>query len=573
MSKSSYAQGLSLVGDKEAVTLYLGWTHQFQFAGYYMAKEKGYYDELGLDVTFDTREIYDNISIVAKGGPNYGISTAGRLLASAEYDKLVALAVIFQQSPVALLTLKSSGINSLSDLEGKTIAAGSELQTMLLSAGVDLTTVKINGYTTGFNNLLDGSYDAVSYYVTDHGSKLPGSDSVLYNVFRPIEFGVQFYGESLYTNREELSNNRERAQNMLAASLKGWEYAIAHDEETIDLIFSKYYAGLSREELQEEADITVRSLILPFFHDLGDMQVSKWQRMLDLLISVGVVSEPRELDGFLYNDKEANVVELRKMLYWFGLVIGLILLAVLMLVLYNWQLKRAVIARTYSLQKTNRELDSFVYSVSHDIRSPLSSIQGIINLMKLDPENNEKYISLIKSSVDRLESFTGDILDYSRNSRSELKFNDVNVDSVIEKSTQDLMFLDENKRVEFIKKIKLPETFKTDEWRLEVILGNLISNSIKYVDTDKGDPFVAIEAFYSDRGLHLIIEDNGIGIEDKHLESIFDMFYRATEASTGSGLGLYIVNETVKQLNGKIHLDSKFGRGTKVEIILPKINK
>lgn len=567
------AQNIGNIGEPEVVTIYLGWSHQFQFAGYYVAKEKGFYDDLGLDVTLNADKFQDQLSKITDSEAGYAVSTAGTLLSHPKIKQLTALAVLFQQSPVALVTLKTSGINSLLELEGKTVVAGAETKAMLSSAGVDLKEVNFVHSSTDFKNLISGECDAVTYYITDNSSKLPGRDSLLFNTFRPMEYGIRFYGECLSTSRQEVENNPERVQKVLEATIKGWEYAIENTEEVVDLIFERYYSGFSRQELLFESEITIHSLILPVFYDVGDMQQSKWQQMADVLFTLGVVSSPLDLKGFMYSPAVSAQANFDRILRISGLVLAVLGLALLFLLLYNWQLKRAVRTRTTSLEKTNRALDSFVYSVSHDIRSPLSSIKGIVNLMRLDPPGMDKYIELVESSVNRLENFTGDILAYSRNSRSDINLSVVDVTSIIEKSINGIKFLDDKNNITFIKEFKLNGTFTTDAWRLEVIVGNLISNAVKYSDLSKESSFVRIRAAIDKQWLDIVIEDNGIGIAENHMDKIYDMFYRATESSTGSGLGLYIVNETVEFLNGKIEIESKLHGGTKVRIKLPDLAK
>jgi signal transduction histidine kinase len=565
------AQRLGGLEGNDDITIYLGWTPQFQFAGYYAAKEKGFYQDLGLNVTLNNEKSYVDLAAIANSEGFYGVGTAGMLLTSDQFDGLAVIAAFFQLSPVTLITLKSSNINTLHDLEGKDIIAGTELKAMLLSAGVDLESINIHGYTTDFENLINGKYDAVTYFITDHASKLPGKDSLKFTTFRPIEYGVNFYGESLFTSRREIENNPERVEKVLQATIKGWKYAIQNQEEVVDIIYENYYAGLTRDELSDEAEITIHSLIQPFFYDIGDMQFSKWQRMAELLFTLGLIAEPLNLQGFIYSRESEAEARVQRIIKISALGVAVAAVISLILLLYNRQLKKAVATRTASLVKTNRELDSFVYSVSHDIRSPLSSMQGIINLMRLDPGGMDKYIQLLETSVDRLDTFTGDILDYSRNSRSDLSFKEVDVALVVEKAIADLKFLDEKNDVTFIKEFKLDKVFHTDEWRLEVILGNLISNAIKYSDSDKDTSFVRIRATTDKKGLGLFIEDNGIGIAEKHMDKLYDMFYRATENSRGSGLGLYIVNETIGLLKGKIEIKSVQGEGTQIDIFLPDL--
>ncbi len=553
--------------DENSVSIFLGWTSQFQFAGYYAALEKGYYSELGLDVTLIPQANENGIKMVSDGTYTYGLAPGARLLSHDAFEKISVLAAIFQQSPVSLLTLKESNINTLKDLEGKKIAGGAELRAMLTIAGVNMDLVEIPGVTTDFDSLTKGEYDAISYYITDHARKI-GEDSVLFKAYRPIEYGINFYGDCLFTSRSEVENNPARVENIIAATLKGWEYAIANPDEINKIIFDQYSKDWTMRELQIEAEITIHSLILPRFHDLGDMQRSKWEQTVEVLHSLGIVETKSDLRGFLYSPPGSDS-KTGKLLIILGSIVVAAGIILLFLLLYNKQLKTAVALRTTSLKKANLEMDKFVYSVSHDIRSPLFSIQGIINLMRADPNGSEEYVNLIEKSVKRLNSFTGDILTYSKNSRTDLHFSVVVVDQIIDKALESMKYLVEENEIKITTHYKLKEDFCTDEWRFEVIIGNLISNAIKYGDKLKVQPEIAIHAKTNRKWLDFEISDNGIGIGHEHLVKIFDMFYRATEGSQGSGLGLYIVKETVGMLKGSISLDSTLDVGTKIRIRIP----
>ena len=149
----------------------------------------------------------------------------------------------------------------------------------------------------------------------------------------------------------------------------------------------------------------------------------------------------------------------------------------------------------------------------------------------------------------------------------------VDINSLIEKSIEDLKYLDSNQSIRFIKKFEHNGSISLDEWRLKIILSNLISNSIKYSDPEKESPFVKIKTEVVNNELKIEFSDNGIGIEPQHLDKIYDMFYRATEESKGSGLGLYIVNETIKVMKGKINIESVPKEGTHIKLGIPISSK
>ncbi|HYF69028.1 MAG TPA: MASE1 domain-containing protein [Ohtaekwangia sp.] len=225
------------------------------------------------------------------------------------------------------------------------------------------------------------------------------------------------------------------------------------------------------------------------------------------------------------------------------------------------------------LSKRNTELDNFVYSVSHDLRAPIASVLGLINLAKKDTEPNMKnmYLEMINKSALQQDHFIKEILDQSRNSRLELKREEIYFKPLIEETFNQLGFATSTgKSVEKIIKIQQKNAFYSDRWRLKVILNNIISNAIRY--RNGRDPVINIDVVVEENTARLVIEDNGKGIDKEHLPNLCKMFYRATDDGAGSGLGLYIVKETMDKLQGKINIESTLGKGTTVSLNIPEID-
>jgi signal transduction histidine kinase len=223
------------------------------------------------------------------------------------------------------------------------------------------------------------------------------------------------------------------------------------------------------------------------------------------------------------------------------------------------------------LVKANEELDRFVYSASHDLRSPLATLTGLINLSKLEKDDTEKlkYLDLMNERIRAMDSFISEIIDYSRNSRVEVKKEDVNAKMFLESITNDLRYYAGKECIEIHWDIPEDLVIVTDLSRLKIIFSNLISNAIKYHDPAKEISWIRLKAEAAFQEIRIIVEDNGIGINNELKDSIFDMFYRAHEHSTGSGLGLYIVKETLAKLNGMITVESSEGKGSKFLVTLP----
>jgi signal transduction histidine kinase len=224
------------------------------------------------------------------------------------------------------------------------------------------------------------------------------------------------------------------------------------------------------------------------------------------------------------------------------------------------------------LSKRNTELDNFVYSVSHDLRAPIASVLGLINLARKDKDTSMKdmYLEMIHKSALQQDHFIREILDQSRNSRLEIKREEVFFEPLIDETFTQLKFATSTgKSVEKIISIKQERPFYCDRWRLKVILNNIISNAIRY--RNGRDPVIKVDVEIMGHLATLAIEDNGKGIEQEHLPNVYKMFYRATDDGAGSGLGLYIVKEAVDKLNGNITIDSTVGKGTRVQFQIPEM--
>ncbi len=238
---------------------------------------------------------------------------------------------------------------------------------------------------------------------------------------------------------------------------------------------------------------------------------------------------------------------------------------------------KALQSQNAELMKINKELDSFVYSVSHNLRAPLMSVLGLLDLAKHENQtstnNNglDQYFAMMETSIHKLDDTVKEILDYSRNARQNLTVEQIDLRKFIDDHFEKMQFMPGSNTI--TRKITVEETspFFSDSYRLSVIFNNLISNSIKYHDANKVSPYIRIAAVIMKDGVSIEFEDNGIGIEDRYVSKVFDMFFRGTERNKGAGLGLYIVREAVEKLNGKISIDSRVGEGTTFRLELPNL--
>jgi len=227
------------------------------------------------------------------------------------------------------------------------------------------------------------------------------------------------------------------------------------------------------------------------------------------------------------------------------------------------------------LRKINMELDNFVYSVSHNLRAPLMSVLGLVTIARMEEKRSEEssdhLFNMIEHSIHRLDDTLKEILDYSRNARTETSITEVHLGAIFNDTLERLRYLKGFDRIRKQIRIDSEVPIYSDIYRLSIIFQNLISNSIKYQDVEKMESFINVEADITENEIQIRFSDNGMGIREEYLPKMFSMFFRATERSEGAGLGLYIVKESVSKLGGEISLESTFNEGCTFNIRLPNI--
>jgi signal transduction histidine kinase len=258
-------------------------------------------------------------------------------------------------------------------------------------------------------------------------------------------------------------------------------------------------------------------------------------------------------------------------------------IAAVMVVYYlmraNLQVESKLTAKDLSLQQRNLELqaantalDKFFYSVSHDLRAPLTSMQGLIQLMRMSSDAGElkEYAQMLNGRAENLDAFIRKIGDYSKNSQMAIKADNISLRSLIRDNLENFRFYPHASSIRVMLEVPDQLMIQSDAFRLQEVFGNLISNAFKYYDSSKAS-FIRISSSQTGDTISVTIEDNGIGIREAELPRVFDMFYRANRSAPGTGLGLFIVQETLQKLHGKIEVTSQFGHGTTFRVHLPQL--
>jgi class 3 adenylate cyclase/ABC-type nitrate/sulfonate/bicarbonate transport system substrate-binding protein len=320
----------------DKVSLQLKWLHQFQFAGYYAALEQGFYRDAGLDV--EIREGGPNVDAmqaVQQGKADFGVCTTSILLAKPDDPRVVMLAVIFQHSPAIILVPSRAQITGLSDLKGHRLMdtpGSDDLVAMLKRAGVNYASVPRVQHNGDPRDLVDGKADAMVAYSTNEPFVLDQLGAP-YQTFSPRAYGFDFYGDGLCTSVAQIEAHPDRVRAFVAASLKGWEYALTHKEATADLILNQYSKRKTRDALLFEATQS-ESLIQPRLIRLGSQTTQRWQSIVDSYRDLGMLTEAILPDWLIYQSDRGTLAAWLK-----PAVIGLALAAGLVLL---WMLYRSI---------------------------------------------------------------------------------------------------------------------------------------------------------------------------------------------------------------------------------------
>jgi len=350
--------------DHGKISLQLKWKHQFQFAGYYMALEKGYYRDAGLAVSLiEASAEKQPIQQVLDQHNTYAITDTGALLARANGKPIKAIGAIFQHSPLALMVLKSSGINTLNDLRGKRIMLEKGYQGVdiraLLKVGAGLSAHDFIFQPSSFDlqDLIQGNTDAFSIYIMNEPKQM-ATQNIPYKIFYPKEYGVDFYGDILVTSDSEVEQHPERAEKFLRATALGWNYALEHVDEALDLILLKYNTQhLSRQHLQFEANAIIKLMetdLLP----IGYMNKYRWQQIVKIYANEGLMPANYPISDFIYQPVPSTIDWIKG--HAWQLSLSILLLLVLILGLFVLVLRKTVQLSVHKLSESEGNLRNLI---------------------------------------------------------------------------------------------------------------------------------------------------------------------------------------------------------------------
>lgn len=365
---------------EQKIRLQLKWFSSFQFAGYYMALEKGYYKEAGLDVTIIERNPQkNNIDQVVNGEAEYGVADSALLLYRAEGKPVQIMASIFQHSPLIFIAHKDSGIVSPYEMKGKRVSYQKGIDDAPLLAMMDQASIApadYKYYPLDFTNMafIRHEVDVMSAYSSDQPF-LMKELNIPITIINPLNYGIDFYGDNLFSTEKELTEHPERAKHFMEASIRGWHYALANPNETIAILRSKYNAQSSVEHLEYEAQIS-KKMIMPSMVDIGYSNPQRFYRIAEIYRAMNKANKAdldRALDGLIWNPYEKHQIDVRY--FYISLVLLTFIVAVtIILITISRKLKMMVIKRTRALEEQQMMTDKYVIISATDLKGTITYV-------------------------------------------------------------------------------------------------------------------------------------------------------------------------------------------------------
>jgi len=574
-----FLPGMAMAGN-ESITLQLKWNHQFQFAGYYAAIEQGYYREAGLDVHL--REAVfgkDPVQAVIHGEAEYGVGTSSLLLNRAGGAPVVVLGVVFQHSPFVLITHEA--VNDLHALLGKRIMLdinGSEVIAMLQRSGLSPDSYAHIEQTFDTVSWLQGDVDAMSAYITDEPYEL-SQRGIAYHIFNPVSFGVDFYGDNLFTTEQEILKHPQRVQAFRNASFKGWTYAMQHPDEMIQLITTKYHSQQPVAKLHYEAN-TMQSLLEHGFIPAGYMYAERWQSIVSTYQTLGLLPANFNLQGFIYHP-EVNFFD-RAWRWRREILAGMLILLLMIAATVMISLRKMVKQRTSELHdskmhadRANAEKSRFLAAVSHDMRQPMQAMRFYMDVLgaQLKQDKNQSIIRKLEGAHDDFSALFTRCLDISQLDAGAMQPQrevfDVGI--VLQQLHAQYLPLADAAGLSFrLHQPGITILIYSDRAFVVRILTNLIGNALRY--TQQGSIMLAARRRGS--SIQLSVWDTGPGIKDIDQAEIFQEFLQLNNAerdrNKGVGLGLSIASRMCCLLGEPIELKSVCGKGSQFFFDVPQ---
>jgi signal transduction histidine kinase len=487
---------------------------------------------------------------------------------------------------MVMLAKKSSDILSPYEMFGKKIAYQKGIDDAIFGSMFNYANLSEKDFTYvpmdfSYQQFINGEIDVIAAYITDQPYWLKKAGIEL-TVINPLSYGIDLYGDNIFTTEDEIANHPDRVRRFKEATLKGWQYALDHKEETIKTIIAKYKPSLSYDQLYYEA-IQTEKLIANQRVLLGYTSQDRFKVISTFYQTLHL--DPQSLqdavETIVYDPNKS--VNFKQIFFIASIILSILLVGLILLYYHNKRLKALVYNRTSELLLAKEKAEeaahakaAFLANMSHEIRTPMNAILGFIQVLQLDDHKpqTKKYLNIIENSSQTLLTIINDILDLSKIQSGKFELENLPFDPSEQINHTIALFTSsaQEKAIRLKRSIDpaIPSCILGDKTRLQQVLSNLLSNAIKF-SPQQGE--VHLRATYQQKMLTISIQDNGIGIEEAMQERIFNAFEQSDTSTTrefgGTGLRLAITASFVEMMHGSIEVNSTKGKGSTFQIVLP----
>lgn len=592
------------------ITVQLKWFHQFQFAGYYAALEKGFYKDEGFDVKLKERSNTTNsIQQVIHGEAQFGVADSSLILHRMRGEKVKILASIFQHSPLIFIARKDSNIMSPYEMLNKNVMLergidDSSLIALLYKTDM-MNHVTLIPQTFDIQNLINKKVDVMSAYITDQPFRLK-EKGVETTIINPLNYGIDFYGDNLFTTEEMIKKHPQIVQKFLRATLKGWEYAMKNPQEIIEIILAKYPTKLSRQALEYEAQ-EMRKFILPDLVKIGTSHPERFYHIAQIYHQLGFVDNNyHTLEDFIYDPSKDDYPLTHSFFIGLGIIAFLILFLIALLAI-NKKLKSIIAAKVAEVEKMNHMLEEtnlhlydkvnqqvadlrkkdliliqqsrhatmgeMISAIAHQWRQPLNIVGLLIQDLAYLYKNNElspqDFDEGVEKVMSQLSHMSQTINDFRNFFKPDEKHEDVSLADLVEESLSLISHQLTNNHISVIIEKHHNPILKLAKSSFKHIVINIVNNAKDQIMTT--NPENRSISIMLDASLHeaiIEIRDHAGGIPLSIIDKIFDPYF-STKGEKGTGVGLYMAKMIIEEhLQGTISVTNSVD-GAIFEIKLP----
>ena len=390
---------------QKKVTLQLSWLNQFQFAGYYMAKEMGYYEDVGLDVQIKEFQFGMNaLSMLENKKNDFAIGRSSLLIDKSKGKDIVALAALYQQSPLMLLVTKDSKIETIEDLKNKKIMitadaeASASIISMLSSNGINMKDIKVLKHSFNVDDLISGKTDAMASYISNEPIVLD-EKGIDYKIFHPKNYGFQFYGDILFTSSEFIYKNPQLTKDFYHASMKGWEYAFNNIGKTSEVIHDKYNSQKKTKiQFVKEAEVLKSLAYTGDNNEIGSLDKDTLAKIVNAYKVLGLITSDVNLNEFVYeyNNHTVFKLHLTKNDLFVVILIGSIIFIILIFLIISTSNKHKWLRINKQLQEDNS-------NAKEEIAVYKDSIKNQYNKLNMVMDNSNEIVVFKNENLNYIE--------------------------------------------------------------------------------------------------------------------------------------------------------------------------